>query len=76
MFEALLKLAGGVVDWLVLKEKNKYRDKLASLKKAYYEESNKPDSERSDAVLDNLSFELRLVSDSIYSSLREQNAPN
>ena len=47
------------------KEKRKYMDKLLALKRDYYEEYNKED--RDDAVLDNLEFELKLLSDSFIS---------
>lgn len=59
MFEALAEaLAAGLTLW---KDKNatKYVDKLMRLRREYREESNKPEGVRSDAVLDNLTFELR-----------------
>lgn len=39
-------------------EKRKYVDKLMSLKRDYYNELKKDPAERSDAVLDNIRFEL------------------
>lgn len=41
------------------KEKTKYTDQLISLRAAYYAEWNKPIEERSDAILDNLKFEIK-----------------
>lgn len=58
------------------KEKTKYLDKLMSLKKDYYEEYNKPLAERSDAVLDNISFELRILGTAFSASVGTPNAPN
>lgn len=74
MFAALAKALGAGLSIWESKEKNKYRDKLLSLKKAYYEEFNKPESVRSDAVLDNLEFELRILAESFASSVGESNA--
>lgn len=44
------------------KEKTKYVDKLISLRKSYHEEINKSPDTRSDAVLDDIEFELRVLS--------------
>lgn len=41
------------------KEARKYIDKKLKLEKELYEEDNKDPSERDDAVIDNLKFELR-----------------
>ena len=69
MVDALIKcLAAGLEIWNS-KEKTKYIDKLVSLKKEYYEESNKPLPERDDAVLDNLEFELRLLASGFAASV-------
>lgn len=59
MFEALAKaLEIGLQLWLN-QEKTQYADKLVSLRSQWHAEYNKPDDIRSDAVLDNLEFELR-----------------
>ena len=61
MFTLILSLLDtGLKLWLS-KEKTKYIDKKIELEKAYYAEYNKPPEERSDAVLDNLYFELRTL---------------
>lgn len=44
------------------KLKTRYVDKLISLKEKYNEEINKPESSRSDAVIDGITFELRTLS--------------
>lgn len=59
MFELILGLLEvGLQLWLE-KEKNKYTDRMLDLKRRYYEEFNKPDNVRSNAILDNVEFELR-----------------
>lgn len=61
MFLVILELLNvGLQLWLS-KEKTKYIDKKLQLEKEFYAEWNKPESERSDAVLDNLSFELKIL---------------
>lgn len=45
------------------KEKNKYLDKLVKLKKEFYAEYSKPIGIRSDAALDDIEFELRLIAE-------------
>lgn len=66
-------LAAGLSLWSD-KEKNKYVDHLNDLKKAYYVEYNKPSGERDDAYLDDLEFELRLLTDSFCSQVGKQNS--
>lgn len=71
MFEALCKtLEAGLSLWGD-KEANKYVDRLIALKKKYYEEYNKPLGARSDAVLDNIEFELRVLATSFSSGVRK-----
>lgn len=69
MFESLAKaLAAGLSIW-EHKEKNKYIDRLERIRKDYREEYNKPIGVRSDAVLDDLEFQLRLAADSFAASV-------
>jgi hypothetical protein len=56
------------------KEKHKYLDKFLDLKRAYYAEYNKDPTRRSDAELDRLEFELRILSGAFVASVGEQNA--
>ncbi len=56
------------------KEKNKYIEKALRLEKEYYEESKKPDSERDNAKLDNIEFELHLLTVS-FSALTQRPTP-
>lgn len=46
------------------KEKSKYVDRLIKLKKEWYEEYNKPLSERSDIKLDSVELQLRILCES------------
>lgn len=59
MATALLSLIGSVLDIVDQKIKTKYIDQYISLKQRLYDEENKPDATRDDAVLDNLTFELQ-----------------
>lgn len=61
MFSALLKVLGAGLSLWASKEARKYIDKKIALEKAWYEEYNKDDASRSNAVLDNLEFELRTL---------------
>jgi hypothetical protein len=75
MFTLILSvLDTGLKLWLS-KERTKYVDKLMRLQKEYYEESNKPAEERSDAVLDNLFFELRILASAFAAEARVSDAP-
>jgi hypothetical protein len=59
MFETLAQvLLAGLHLW-ENEEKTKYIDRLMDLRKRRYDEENKPDDSRSDAVLDDLEFQLR-----------------
>jgi len=42
-------------------EKKKYADQVMQIQKAYHAEIGKPETERSDAVLDNLEFQPRIL---------------
>lgn len=63
-------LSTGLTLWNNI-EKNKYTDKLLELKTKYYEEENKPEDQRSDAVMDNIIFELKILSDSFITSVNQ-----
>lgn len=73
MFDALLTvLSAGLTLWSD-KEKNKYIDEMISLKNQYYEEYNKPLTERDDSVLDNLEHELCVLGVAFAASIGKQN---
>ncbi len=74
MFTALAKALGAGLSIWEHKEKFKYVDQLLKLKKEYYAEDNKAPSERDDAVLDNLYFQLCLLSDSFAASVVPKDA--
>jgi len=61
MIETLFSVLDSALSIWAHKEKNKYRDRLIDLKRRHREESAKPDNERSDAVLDNIRFELETL---------------
>lgn len=54
-------------------EKTKYIDKVIQLKKRYRDEESKPENERSGAVLDNIEFELRLISAAFCAAAQKPN---
>lgn len=55
------------------KEATKYRDRAMKLKRKWYDEYNKPLNERSDAVLDNVMFELELLANGFTSRIGAEN---
>ncbi|MBK7366155.1 MAG: hypothetical protein IPI97_14655 [Nitrosomonas sp.] len=76
MFSALLKVLGAGLSLWASKEARKYIDKKIALEKAWYEEYNKDDASRSNAVLDNLEFELRTLAIAFASEVGASQAGN
>lgn len=74
MFEEILKLITAALTLWNNHEKQKYVDKILQLKKDYHEEYSKPIDKRSDAVLDNLEFELRITCAAFASAVGTENA--
>jgi len=74
IFEALLRVLGAGLSIWDSKEKTKYIDKLSRLQKEYRDEVNKPIKDRSDAVLDNLRFELEVLGNAFSASIRESHS--
>ena len=74
MFTALANCLASGLSIAEFKEKHKYIDKLIALEKAYHEEYIKPLTHRSDAVLDNLEWELRLLSTAFGAAIRVKDA--
>jgi hypothetical protein len=72
LFQAL---AAGLKLWQS-KESRKYLDRLIELKEDYYEEYNKDPARRSDAVLDNIERELRILTESFAAGVGAQDTPN
>lgn len=69
MLELIFKaLAAGLSIW-ESKEKTKYIDKLEAAKRAYEEEWNKAPADRSDAALDQIRFDLKLLTESFVASV-------
>lgn len=67
LIEASLKL------WNT-KESKEYLDRVYKLKKDFYEEYNKPDYVRDYALLDNISNELRIISEAIATTAQVKNS--
>lgn len=74
MIDSIFKLLGAGLSLWDTKEKTKYQDKFIKLKKDWYEEYNKADNERSDAVLDNILFELNLLCNSFAAQVGNENS--
>ena len=73
MIESLIEaLSAGLGLWKS-KESRKYLDKLMKLQKEYYEAINKSENEWDDAVIDNIAFELCILSKAFNSSVGTKN---
>jgi hypothetical protein len=71
MLDSIFKaLAAGLSIW-EHKEKNKYVERLMDLKRRYREEWSKAPELRSDAVIDNITFEVKLLVDSFATSVAD-----
>lgn len=66
LFQAL---AAGLSLW-ASKEKTKYIDRLERAKRAWDEEYKKPIDQRSDAVLDDIRFDLKILTASFSDSVK------
>lgn len=75
MFEILLNVLEAALSLWNDKEKTKYIDQVKDLKLRYYEEYNKAPSVRSDAVLDNIEFELCVLGSGFAASAGSQRPP-
>lgn len=76
MIETILKaLEAGLVLWNT-KEGKKYHEKVIKLKKEYYDEMAKHKSKRSDAVLDDITLELRFIADAFSGNVLGQSTAN
>jgi hypothetical protein len=71
----LFEVLGAALKIWQHKESRKYLDKYMKLKRDYYEEANKDPAFRSDAELDRLEFELRLLGTAFAASVGKPDAP-
>lgn len=71
LLEQVLKL--GVI---AAEERHLYDDDLKRLKEEWYAEFNKPETDMSDVVLDDIDLKLRILTESIEQALRAKNAKN
>lgn len=74
MVESVIALLQAGLTLWVDKNKTKYLDKFMSLKRDYYEEINKPQGKRSNARLDNITFELELLGAAFSSSVVQKDS--
>ena len=74
MFTILADLLGSALKLWETKEKQKYIDEYLSLREQYEKEYNRPDGDRSAAVLDNLEFKLRLIAIAVTAGVGKPNA--
>lgn len=74
MFQALLEVLGAGLELWTHKEKTKFVEKKMKLERAWYDEYNKGPNVRSNAVLDSLEFELRVLASAFVVSVGKQNA--
>ncbi len=71
MTELVFKLLSSGLSLWESKEKRKYLDKVIDLKKRWYLEINKDDSD--DSVLDSIELELRILAETFSSQVTPQN---
>lgn len=71
MITEIISLLGAGLSLWDHKEKNKYRDRLTELERKWREEISKPRAKQSDAVLDNIEFELVLLAKGFAGSVAE-----
>lgn len=72
--KVVLELLGSVFSIWEHKEKYKYYERYVDLKRKYYEENSKPYDQRDAAVLDNIRYELYLLSGSVNSAVARPDA--
>jgi hypothetical protein len=65
---SIFKLLGSIFTIWEHKQKNKYKEKFMKLERQYYEETKK--DQPSDAVLDNIEFELHLLATCVDSEIK------
>lgn len=70
IFTTILGIVEAALSIWASKLRQKYVDKVEEIKRAYYAEINKPPAERSDAVLDNLEFELKITAASLAADIK------
>lgn len=76
MVQTLMDVLKSAFALLEIHERDKYHSDLLDLERQYHEETNKDPSVRSDAVLDELESQLRILADSFTALASKPNAPN
>ena len=74
-FALVLKLIELGLELWIDSRKTEIQRRYLFLKESWYAEYNKPDTDRSDAVMDNIKFELRQLIDTFASQARTSNTP-
>ena len=62
---SLFKITEHTLSIYQTKQARKYLDRVVYLKREYYEESNKPENKQNHARMDNITAELRIISESV-----------
>lgn len=73
MIGALIGIIGAILSIVEINLRRKYLDQYLNLERSYREETNRPISERDDAAIDNIEFELRVLARAITSDIGKQN---
>lgn len=71
MLGEIIKVLGAGLSLWNHKEANKYRDRLIGLEREWREETAKPREKQSDARLDNIEFEIRILAKSFAGSVAD-----
>lgn len=74
MVDSLFKVLFAGLSLWGSKERTKYLDEAIALKKAYYEEINKPFEERNNAALDDILAQLHRLTGTFSALVGEQNS--
>jgi len=67
IISSLFKIAEHTLGIYKTKQARKYLDRVIYLKKRYYAEENKPDNQQNHALMDNITNELCLITETIAS---------
>ena len=76
LLSSAMKLADKILDVHTLHQKNQYKRKLHKLKKELAVELEKPDHLKTDAIIDDLNFELSLLLNVFSEEITSKNIQN
>lgn len=69
LITTILRLVASILSIVEMNIRRKYIDKYQELKKAYYDEYNKPREKRNNAALDTIEFEILTLAKTIQDDL-------